>query len=251
VWLEDVLEAIIEKGHKTTTYKYALLQSIVDFCTETPKTELINGFFAIPLFYIAKKFLFYYWHFYNYGIWQGSRHDKNPFSISIFNYIAQFLDEMQESELAKQISVDDPNTINIILEKLNSKEILNPKLKTLIYKIRSKCIKQPIRHLPNVLGEKYWLFTLIDDRISPRNAFDYILNNLTNISEIDISSGFDLEEKDPAYLMLSQAVYQEIRDKEKILKTYIQNAWMQDCMKFSNDDLTPEDVYRAFSSIFK
>src|SRR6056297_1119213 len=63
------INSILEYGEKTTAYKYALLESIFDYVIEFPSEPPKNNFHFIPIIYLAKQFLTYYYPFYFTGFY--------------------------------------------------------------------------------------------------------------------------------------------------------------------------------------
>lgn len=63
---------ILEYGRKTTSYKHATLLGIFDFITEQPSEQPINNLHFIPIIYLARQFLSYYYPFSFYDFYQGS-----------------------------------------------------------------------------------------------------------------------------------------------------------------------------------
>ena len=62
---------ILEYGRKTTSYKYATLLAIFDFITEHPSELPINNLHFIPIDYLARQFISYYYPFSFHNFYQG------------------------------------------------------------------------------------------------------------------------------------------------------------------------------------
>lgn len=79
------IENILEYGNKDTTYKYALLVSIVDYLIEFPNVQATNNLHMIPTWYIVKKFISYYYPLINAGVPQGpKREGRNTIAFETF-----------------------------------------------------------------------------------------------------------------------------------------------------------------------
>ena len=79
---------ILEYGRKTTSYKYATLIAIFDFITEHPSEAAINNLHFVPIDYLARQFVAYYYLFSFYSFYQGAlAADK---SLKVLNYIDEF-----------------------------------------------------------------------------------------------------------------------------------------------------------------
>jgi len=59
----DQIEGILNHDKKTATYKFALFRALAEIATQTPNSVnwLSNGKVALPVSYIAEKWLQYYW----------------------------------------------------------------------------------------------------------------------------------------------------------------------------------------------
>ena len=93
--VRDILN-ILEFGRATSTYKFALLRSIVDYIFENPNLTNSLGFQLIPLFDISKRFLEYYWQLKLEGISQASNE-----SLAIWNNIDTYLQEEKLANIEK------------------------------------------------------------------------------------------------------------------------------------------------------
>ena len=79
---------ILEYGRKMTSYKYATLLAVFDFITEHPSEQAINNLHFIPIVYLTRQFISYYYPFSFLNFYQGSlATDK---SLKVLNYIEEF-----------------------------------------------------------------------------------------------------------------------------------------------------------------
>jgi len=58
--MDDTFMAILRRGGKANTYKFALARAILDHCRENARAD--PGALEIPYRYLASRFLRYYWH---------------------------------------------------------------------------------------------------------------------------------------------------------------------------------------------
>jgi len=63
---------ILEYGRKKTSYKYATLLAVFDFITEHPSEQAINNLHFIPITYLSRQFISYYYPFSFHNFYQGS-----------------------------------------------------------------------------------------------------------------------------------------------------------------------------------
>jgi hypothetical protein len=59
----DQIEGVLNHDKKTATYKFALFRALAEIATQSPNnvTWLSNGKVALPVRYVAEKWLQYYW----------------------------------------------------------------------------------------------------------------------------------------------------------------------------------------------
>ncbi len=59
----DQIEGVLNHDKKTATYKFALIRALAEIATQSPNsvTWLANGKVALPVRYVAEKWLQYYW----------------------------------------------------------------------------------------------------------------------------------------------------------------------------------------------
>jgi hypothetical protein len=59
----DQIEGVLNHDKKTATYKFALFRALAEIATQSPNnvTWLANGKVALPVRYVAEKWLQYYW----------------------------------------------------------------------------------------------------------------------------------------------------------------------------------------------
>jgi hypothetical protein len=59
----DQIEGVLNHDKKTSTYKFALFRALAEIATQSPNnvTWLANGKVALPVRYVAEKWLQYYW----------------------------------------------------------------------------------------------------------------------------------------------------------------------------------------------
>ncbi len=61
------VESVLLDEKKSSTYKFALMSAIIDYVIEKPNEYPQNGFHNIPIIYLAKRWLYYYYPLMIYG----------------------------------------------------------------------------------------------------------------------------------------------------------------------------------------
>ena len=61
------VESVLLDENKSSTYKFALMSAIMDYIIEKPNEYPRNGFHNIPIIYLAKRWLYYYYPLMVYG----------------------------------------------------------------------------------------------------------------------------------------------------------------------------------------
>ncbi|MHA1196932.1 MAG: hypothetical protein ACTSSM_12635, partial [Promethearchaeota archaeon] len=168
---------ILKYGQKTTTYKYATLLAIFDYIVEHPSEASINNLHFIPIVYLAKQFISYYYPLSFHDFYQGSLAKGKR--IKIFNYI----DEFQKNLRNEPLTATNKKYFNKIISSRESGifwintlfnlhyDLPNCLIK-LLWKVRKLILDQPLQYLHNVKGETIRFFGLICDDVSFKSRYD-------------------------------------------------------------------------------
>ncbi|MHA1330347.1 MAG: hypothetical protein ACTSR2_04635 [Candidatus Hodarchaeales archaeon] len=136
------IESVLFTEKKSSTYKFALVSAIIDYIIEYPSEFPKNGFHNIPVIYLAKRWLYYYFPLMIYGE-KGVKQGKGTKQISLHKIIREFMEKQQD----KSISYLQPEAILKIREKIDDNEILDKELVSLLIKIRNQIIDQPLQYI--------------------------------------------------------------------------------------------------------
>ncbi len=133
-------EYVLKREKISSTYKYALLTSIMDYIIENPAELPKNGFHYIPVLYLAKRFLYYYFPttFPNIIEQSGTR-------LAIQKEITNRLGDIFPKQMESIIGIRD---------MIESGEELPEKLVRTLIMIRSTILKQPLRYIKVTSNEE-------------------------------------------------------------------------------------------------
>ena len=170
-----IFQKIIEKEDKTSTYKFALLRAVIDLITaQSPHIEERTDHFAIPVFLISDKWIFYYWDL----IAENYRqiHSGRPLAFE------QELKEIQNSfhsywEFKQEF------------QKQNFPENLKKRFKSLADKLEKAILKNPVKHIGSSMGKGLFSLFQIEKGTTIR------INNKTGYLDLLQSSPKILLEK--------------------------------------------------------
>jgi len=112
---------ILEYGRKMTSYKYATLLAVFDFITEHPSEQTINNLHFIPIVYLARQFISYYYPFSFHNYYQGSlAADK---SLKVLNFIDKFKLKAPSREICKNSGITGYSKTNkaALIKKIKEK----------------------------------------------------------------------------------------------------------------------------------
>lgn len=112
------LESVLFDEKKSSTYKFALVSALIDYMIEKPNEYPKNGFHNIPIIYLAKRWLYYYYPLMIYeedGVRQGNT------QIALSKIVREF----SEKEANKQLVYSEPEDILKIKDKIESNYILS------------------------------------------------------------------------------------------------------------------------------
>ena len=225
-----MFEMILNSGTRNTTYKFGLLTSIVDYVIENPLERPMNNFHFIPLFYLSKQFLAYYYPLILEGVRQGPK-TENKSSTKIKNFILGFQNSI-EAQKKLPFALDIENT-NTLISHINSDLLTNEILKLLFY-IRKIVIDQPLQHILKVKDNRISLFGLL----SASNPFqsDFEEHRKTGYklkwSELKtITNWNELLQMENLFVFVSHQTYKEISDIRFWLRDVIIKRWSQECIE--------------------
>ena len=234
-----VIERILKFGKKQASYKFALLLGIVDYIVENPLEPSINNFHFIPLIYIAKQYLAYYFPLIKENVPQGTSSNSN-LGIAIANIIQDFINDNQK-EKNFNFSIEPSESINLLISYIDGNNPLPDSLLKTLYNIRKKIIEQPLKAITTILNEKVSFFSIISKGESFDSDFERhrIKADKLTLSYIKKAKIWDdLLEIEIATLVLSHQEFIEISNLRFWLRDVIIKRWVQECVeKYSADNV--------------
>lgn len=232
------LESVLFDEKKSSTYKFALVSAIIDYIIENPNEYPKNGFHNIPIIYLAKRWLYYYYPLMIYeedGVRQGNT------QIALSKIVREF----NEKETNKQLVYSEPEAILNIKDKIESNYILSEQLVSLLIKMRRKVVEQPLKYIQiasnerreeelvegiNIKDPSFTLFGLINTSISLEEHDDY--QKIRQKSESwggtkKPYSWSDLEADETAYIQMGHYTYTELAKSRFFIKDAVIKRWIE------------------------
>jgi len=254
------VESVLLDEKKSSTYKFALMSAIIDYVIEKPNEYPQNGFHNIPIIYLAKRWLYYYYPLMVYGE-EGVRQGNTQ--IALRRVIRDFIEKQED----KQFLFTEPETILQIKDKIESNEILDKYLVSLLIDIREKIVEQPLRYTQitsrkrkekeliegiNVKDPSFILFGLINTSIPLSEHKDY--QEIRKKSESwkgrkDESNWNDLEADETAFIQMGHYTYTELVKSRFFIKDAIIKRWIE----FTIDSYLEKDaqaIYALFHGLY-
>lgn len=223
----QIFEYILTEGDISSTYKYALLSSILDYVIENPLEKPQNNFHFVPIFYLARQFLGYYHPLVLEGIRQGySSHSETGIAIEgiITNFIKKVSDKSYYS-----FSLQEPKNTFFLYSSIENQE-LSKEVLYLLHEIRQIVLDQPIRFVNNVKGEKLSLFGVFTKGISFQYSSEEHIDaglRLYKRHIKDIKLWPELLEQDKCRVFIGHQTYQELSRFRFLLRDVVLKRWAQ------------------------
>ncbi len=212
--------------------------SILDYIIENPNEYPKNGFHNIPLIYLAKRWLYYYYPLMLYG-------DKGIKQGSTQIAFAKQFREFAKKEHNPKIPYFDAIAIIKIRDSIETNQLISENLVRLLIKIRGRIIEQPLQFIkiggdnPSA-GRKvgnsetkeshFNLFGLMNSELSGTDATDY--DKIRSISKSwkgDKSSmnWLDLERQETCTIKMGHYTYHELSKFRFYIKDAILKRWIE------------------------
>ena len=227
---------ILEYGVKRTSYKYATLLAIFDFITEHPSEAAINNLHFIPIDYLARQFISYYYPFSFHSFYQGSlAPDKN---LMVFNDIDEFKLKIR--------SLEEGGIKNNILRKIRSLEEggifwinrlyelpdkLPISLTDLLWGVRKTILSQPLKFLHNVNGEIIRFFGILNSDLMFKASYDEHRAQAIKQKRPSSMTWSELLQYDRTSLVIDDLAYQELARYRFWTRDVILKAWFNYCLE--------------------
>jgi len=225
---------ILEYGRKTTSYKYATLLAIFDYITEHPSETPINNFHFIPIVYLARQFISYYYPFSFYEFYQGSlAPDKK---LKVLFYIEEFKSELAlkedfSKEMLTKVRTLSEGGIFWINRLYELPDVLPESLVRVLWKVRKRILLQPLHYLHNVNGEIIRFFGILNSRMPFKATYDEHSEKATKQQAPSSMLWGDMLQYDNTSLILDDLTYQELARYRFWARDVILKAWFNYCLE--------------------
>jgi len=227
-----VIERILQLGKKSSSYKYALLLGIIDYIVENPFEPSKNNFHFIPLFYIAKQYLAYYYPLVLEKIPQGTS-SKTKLGIAVATDIDKFIIK-NRAKNNFNFSIESSKSINLLISFIDENNTLPECLIELLNEIKKKIIDQPLKAITNIQNEKESFFSIITKGVSFDQNYETHRNNASGLQKKDykkIHNWKDLLEIEKTNILLSHQVFLELTNLRFWLRDVVIKRWFQESVK--------------------
>ena len=256
------VDSVLNQEHKTSTYKFALVCSLLDYIIENPDEQHKNGFHYLPLIYIAKRFLYYY---YPLAVYKegGIKQTTNP-GFAVYTKIYKFI---KDSDYVDYV-LSEPEAIIGIQSTIENNRPLTIQLISLLIGFRTEIIKNPLRYIKvggnttnkssfhdfKIRQKNFSLFGLYNTHLKSIQNLDYkeVLSNSkwTGKRKIEkLWTDFETEEK--TFLKIGHFTYFELAK----LRFYIRDVTIKRWIEFSvsgflrNDGKSVYNLIQSFKLI--
>lgn len=226
---------ILEYGRKTTSYKFATLLALFDYITGHASEVAINNLHFIPIVYLSRQFISYYYPFSFYNYYQGSLAvDKN---LKVLNYIDDFKSLISNEgalneEIRKNIQLLKEGGIFWINRLYDLPEDLPEILIKLLWKVRKRILMQPLHYLHNVNGEIIRFFGIMNNEIDFKASYDeHREKAMTQKRSSLLLQWTELLNYDSTSLVIDDLTYQELARYRFWARDVILKAWFNYCLE--------------------
>ena len=221
---------ILQYGKKASSYKFATLLGIFDYIIEHPNEKPVNNFHFIPIAYLAKQFISYYYPLSFFDIYQGSFAENKK--LAVFNFIDKFKSEINQDPYKSdrkfnQILNSKEKGIFWINELYEFPDPLPDTLLKLLWIVRSRILEQPLRFLHNVKGEIIRFFGLINNNISFDSPYEAHRNEALKQKKNPSLSWESIMKFDQTSLIIDDLTYREMMRYRFWARDVILKSWFE------------------------
>ena len=273
--MPDIIENFLQEERKSSTYKYALIVSILDYIIEHPIEESSNNFHFIPVLYIAKRFLYYYYPILTArdgGVQQLASHSEHHTNIALSKSIKGMIAEHDPGLITIGV-IDKPESIQLIQKLIDEDKPLPTAVFNVLREIRSQIIDQPLQYAKFADS-----FIIEDDTRSEKVEFIVPKSKLFGLLhkelpwsepyEIHLSKGKEwlkkrdyesrgpfnytqLADQENLFMVLGSTIYQQLLPLRFWIKTAVINHWIsfsaENCFNYNQEQLSL--LYYAFKYV--
>jgi len=233
-----MFELLLNSGSRSTTYKFGLLTSIVDYIIENPIEPQQNNFHFIPTFYLAKQFLAYYYPLIINDVKQGPPKKENNYSTKISKLISEFIDsEKKLRERPFPLITENTNKLILFIEN----EKLPLKLVKLLFDIRKIIIDQPMQYIRKTKGEQVSIFGLLTNELAFQEDYEKHREAGKKLKWTEVkekNQWNELLEIESLELFFGHQTYTEISNLRFWLRDVLIKRWAQESNEKYNKNKT-------------
>ncbi|RMG25348.1 MAG: hypothetical protein D6732_22485 [Methanobacteriota archaeon] len=239
-------EHVLTNEKTTSTYKYALLSAIMDYVIENPAELPRNGFHYIPVIYLAKRFLYYYYPttFPEIIIQWKTRKGARP-GTKIQNLIQDHFNQ------------GDPELVISIRDGVDGGETLDSALVKLLVDIRYVILDKPLQYIKATRNEgqprkfknyrfkesKFTLFGMLTTTLSMPQDYEHARKAAMTWPEIKEMTYPEMESTEFAYLTIGAYTYRELTKYRFFLRDAIQKYWIDLTEKYAKGNYRQLDRF--------
>ena len=224
---------ILEYGHKTTSYKYATLLAIFDYITEHPSEQAVNNLHFIPIVYLSRQFISYYYPFSFHNYYQGSLAPGK--SLKVINLINEFQEEIHSrgtsDKIHQKINTLKENGIFWINRLYELPEPLTETLIDLLWKVRKRILSQPLTFLHNVKGEIIRFFSILNNDLPFKSSYNEHREDAIKQKKSGSMTWREILQYDKTSIVIDDLTYQELALYRFWTKDVILKAWFHYCLE--------------------
>ena len=225
---------ILEYGRKTTSYKYATLLAIFDFITEHPSELPINNLHFIPIVYLARQFISYYYPFSFHNFYQGSLAEDKK--LKVLNYIDDFKFKVRsegniQDKIFNKVRSLDEGGIFWLNRLYELPDPLSTSLIELLWKMRGRILLQPLNYLHNVNGEIIRFFGILNSDLPFKASYDEHRAQAIKQKRPSPTDWSELLQCDRSSLIIDDLTYQELARYRFWTRDVILKAWFTYCLE--------------------
>ncbi|MCB1138896.1 MAG: hypothetical protein KDK23_09080 [Leptospiraceae bacterium] len=228
----DVLN-ILENGRTTSTYKLGLLRAITDYVFEHPREPGQLGFQMIPLFWLALRFLRYYWYLESEEVPQIGGETTEARISALIRDAEQGVEMLQ---------LKNPASFEKWLEFLHDPEhTLEETELEILVEVRNLLIRNPITYIRNVAGQEITSLGLVSGSPEQSTVFDFAASYPQQLRRANTKASHHkherltldrLIESEFAFILISNSHFEELARSRVLLRDTINLRWIHTCQQF-------------------
>ena len=250
------IDSILKYGAKTTSYKFATLLAIFDYIIENPSERPANNFHFIPIIYLAKQFLMYYYPFSFTDIAQGTLAENKQLRVilSINDLRAKAQEETTNgSKLFKKLATASEDGFKWIAMALDEGNQLPSPLINTIAQIRETILNQPLKFIDKVKQDVIRFFGLMSKNRPFMATYDEHLTAGLECKFRGEMTWPEMMEADDTSLLLDDITFNELARLRFWGREVIIKGWLEYIVNLSANqtkNIYAFDVLELFNAIY-